>query len=228
MRASSMAKRGKYDDQAWIKSSWAVIRELERVGMQFEVCGIENIRRLSCPCILIGNHMSALETTVLPAIIRPYRKMTYVVKESLLHVPVFKHVMRSRDPIVVGRTDPRKDLRSMLDGGMERLRNGTSIVIFPQGERSTSFDPGKFNSIGVKLARRANVPIIPMALETSGWGIGKYVSDFGRIDPTRKVRFVFKKPVEVMGRGAEQQHDIIEFIGRQLQTWHDRDAQPTM
>ena len=224
-RAGAMAKQGKYDDQAWTQSSWAVLRALERVGVQFEIRGIQNIARLQSPCLVIGNHMSTLETTVLPGVIRPHRKLTYVVKASLLDVPVFKHVMRSRDPIVVGRTDPRKDLRSMLDGGVERLENGTSIIIFPQGERTTSFDPRKFNSIGVKLAQRAKVPIIPMALQTNAWRIGKHISDFGRIDPTKKVRIAFDRPMEVHGRGTDEQNAIIKFIDQQLKAWQNLETQ---
>ena len=68
--------------------------------------------------------MSALETFVLPCIIEPFKDTTFVVKQSLIDYPVFKYVMRSRNPIAVGRTNPRDDLKAVLDGGKRYCRQG--------------------------------------------------------------------------------------------------------
>ena len=69
------------------------------------------------PVLFISNHMSTLETMIFPCIIQPLREVTFVVKESLVKHPLFGDVMRSRNPIVVGRTDPRKDLEAVMNGG---------------------------------------------------------------------------------------------------------------
>ena len=73
--------------------------------------------------------------------------------------------MRSRNPIVVGRTDPRKDFETVMNGGAERLKNGISIIIFPQSTRSLDFKPEEFNSLGVKLAKKAGVQVVPVAIK---------------------------------------------------------------
>jgi len=163
--------------------------------------------------------MGTLETMVLPAIIQPIREVTFVVKKALVDYPVFKHVMRSRDPIAVTQTDPRADLKLMLKGGQQRLAKGISLVVFPQGERSSGFEPSQFNSIGVKLAGRADVPIVPLALKTDAWPVGKIISDVGTIDPSKKVCFAFGEPVRVEGRGAEENEAIIQFISEKLKQW---------
>ena len=225
VKAGALAKRNQYNAEEWSSSSWRVLRDLETVGVRATICGIQNIAKLESPCLIIGNHMSTLETTGLPGVIRPHRKVTFVVKASLLKVPFFKHVMRSRDPVVVGRTDPRTDLKNMLEGGVNRLNSGTSIVIFPQGERTTTFSPEKFNSIGIKLAKRANVPIIPVALKTDAWGVGKRIPDLGRVDPSKKVRITFGKPMTVEGRGNDTQQAIIKFIQEHLARWNQEDAE---
>ena len=85
--------------------------------------------------------------------------------------------------------------------------------------RAAKFDPARFNTIGVKLARKAGVPIVPFALETSAWGVGKWFSDVGRIDPSRRARFAFGEPIEVQGRGTEEQEAIIRFIVEKLAMW---------
>jgi 1-acyl-sn-glycerol-3-phosphate acyltransferase len=223
-RCASMAKRGLYDREAWRSSSADVMRALEKVGCRFAIEGADHLGETDGPCVIVGNHMSTLETMILPGLVVPYREVTFVVKQSLVEYPVFKHVMRSCNPITVARKSPRADLKAMLDGGSERLQAGISIVVFPQGERAPRFNPNQFNSAGVMLARRAGVPIVPVALKTDAWNNGKWIMDFGWIEPSRRVRFAFGKPLRVTGRGAEQQASIIEFIQSHLDRWQAEDG----
>jgi 1-acyl-sn-glycerol-3-phosphate acyltransferase len=218
-RSSAIARRGGYDDQAWIDTSSGILRALEGVGFQFDVTGLDHIARLEGPCLIVGNHMSSLETGVLPALIRPLKPVTFVVKQALLDYPVFKHVMRARKPIAVTQTNPRLDLKTMLEQGAERLAEGTSIIVFPQGARRPTFEQERFNTIGVKLAQRSSVPIIPMALLTDAWPLGWPVSDFGRLNPSRTVRFAFGEPMWVEGRGGEANARLIDFIHTHLRAW---------
>ncbi len=218
------ASRGNYGDDAWAASSLAMVRHLEQVGVKFEITGMDYLRQVDGPCLVVGNHMSSLETTVLPAIVQPIKHVTFVVKASLLNYPIFKHLMRSRDPVAVTTTDPRQDFKLMMEGGAERLARGTSLIIFPEGARSPQFNAARFNSIGVKLASRAGVPIVPLALMTDAWGMGKPIADFGRIDAARKVRFAFGPPMQVEGRGGTEQAAIIEFIQAKLDLWAAEDA----
>lgn len=218
-RSSAMARRGKYDAAKWSETSHQVLQSLESVGVRIEVSGLEHIRCLETPCVFIGNHMSMFETMVLPAIIQPIRDVTFVVKQSLLDYPLFGHVVRTRDPIGVSRDNPREDFKAVMQGGTERLQKGTSIVVFPQTTRSLTFEPEQFNSIGVKLALRAKVPVVPIALMTDAWGNGKRFKDLGPIDPGKPVHIAFGQPIEIQGRGEEQHQRIIDFIQAKLAHW---------
>ncbi len=222
LRASRRAKRGQYNGQAWSDSSWEVIHALERVGVEFEITGLEHLKQLDSPCLVVGNHMSALETMVLPGIVQPFCEVTFVVKSSLINYPVFKHVMRSRDPIAVDQVDARQDFKTMMKGGVQRLQKGISLIVFPQGQRTPTFLPEEFNTLGVKLAKRAEVPIIPVALLTDAWGIGRVISDVGKIDPLKKVYFAFGEPIQVQGRGLDEQQAVIDFIEQHLEEWKAR------
>jgi len=224
-KGSNSARLGHYGDADWSHNSLEVMHSLEAVGVQFEITGTEHFSRLQGPCVFIGNHMSTLEAFVLPTIIQPLKRVAFVVKKSLVEYPVFGHLMRSRDPIVVGRTNPREDLRAVLEGGVERLQSGISIVIFPQKTRSPLFDPAAFNSIGIKLAKRAKVPVIPLALKTDAWGNGVRLKDFGKINPARKVHFAFGELLRVNGSGAAEHQKVVEFIRENLQSWGGTVAQ---
>jgi 1-acyl-sn-glycerol-3-phosphate acyltransferase len=217
--ASAKSKRGRYDDAEWCRSSINIFRSLENTGVCFEITGIENIINIDTPCIIIANHMSTLETVTLPIIIHPIRKVTFIIKQDLLEYPIFKHIMRARDPIAVSRTNPRQDLKAVMEGGVERLKNDTSIIVFPQTTRMPSIDPTQFNTIGIKLAKKADVPIIPLALLSDAWGTGKYIKDLGKIDPSKSVHFSFGEPMRVQGRGTDEHQAIIHFIESKLEEW---------
>jgi 1-acyl-sn-glycerol-3-phosphate acyltransferase len=217
--AGAKAKRGRYDDTAWQASSLKTVRALEKAGVRFDISGLEHVAALEGPCVFIGNHMSTLETFVLPVILLAFKRITFVVKQSLMDYPVFGHVMRSRDPIAVGRTNPREDLKAVMEGGAARLGKGISLVIFPQTTRVPEFDPKEFNTIGVKLAKRADVPVIPFALKTDAWSNGRLVKDFGRIDPSRTVHFAFGAPLRVTQQGAAEHQEIVRFIISNLKAW---------
>jgi len=221
IKSSTMARYGRYGNEEWASSSRDVMTQLENVGVVFEITGTDNFAGLAGACVFIGNHMSTLETMVLPCIIEPFKDATFVVKQSLIDYPVFSHVMRSRDPIVVGRTNPREDLKAVIEGGAEILSGGRSIIIFPQTTRTPVFDPKEFNTIGIKLAKKANVPVVPIALKTDAWENGRHLKDFGRIDPSKKVHFSFGRPMLVKNRGVEEHNAIIAFIENNLKEWNE-------
>lgn len=216
---SRRAKKGLYGSREWAESSLDVMRALENVGVRIEITGMNNMKSFAGPAVFVGNHMSTLETMVLPCIIQPVKETTFIVKKSLLTMPVFGHVMRSRDPIVVGRVNPREDLKTVFEEGVKRLKAGRSVIVFPQSTRSVVFDPEEFNSLGIKLASRAGAPVVPVALKTDAWGIGKHIKEFGPVDTGKKVHFAFGEPMTVAGRGAEEHEKVIRFIQQKLEEW---------
>ncbi|HEY5999905.1 MAG TPA: lysophospholipid acyltransferase family protein [bacterium] len=218
-RASRLARRGLYGDAEWSGSSLAILRALEAAGVRLEIAGADHFRTLDGPCVFVGNHMSTLETFVLPCLICPSRRVTFIVKRELTRYPVFGHVMRARDPVTVGRANAREDLKAVLEGGAERLRAGISIIVFPQTTRTPVFEPAAFNTIGVKLAKRAQVPLVPVALRTDAWGNGPIVKDIGRIDPGKQVRIEFGAPLAVQGAGGAEHQQVVDFIRERLRAW---------
>jgi 1-acyl-sn-glycerol-3-phosphate acyltransferase len=219
LRTRREAKRKVYDAKAWADSSFEIFRFLEDTGGIFHITGMENITVTNGPVIFISNHMSTLETMIFPSLISPHRKVTFVVKDSLVRHPLFGDVMRSRDPIVVGRTDPRKDFEAVMDGGRERLSKGISIIIFPQSTRSLDFKPAEFNSIGVKLAKKEGVPVVPVAIKTDFWGNGKLIKELGHLDHKKHIYIKFGEPFSITGNGKEENQKIINYIQNNLSIW---------
>lgn len=217
--SSARARRGRFGYEEWYAASLEVRAAFEKGGAHVQVEGTQHIAGLSGPAVIIGNHMSTAETFLLAGMLLPFRPATFVVKQSLVEYPVFKHIMRSRDPIVVGRTNPREDLKAVMEGGQERLGKGLSVVIFPQRTRKVVFEQEGFNTIGVKLAKRAGVPVVPLALKTNAWSNGRLLKDFGPFRPSEAVRFAFGPPMEVGSRDREVHEAVFGYIADRLREW---------
>ena len=225
--SSRHAKKGIYDAVRWYDSSVAVLKSLEKSGVRIHLTGMDNMRKVDGPVIFVANHMSTMETMLLPAIIQPVKKVLYVIKAELAHYPLFGAVATAREPIMVGRDNPREDLKIVFEEGSRKILEGKSIIIFPQKTRSDILHPESFNSLGNKLAKRNNIPVIPIALLTDAWGNGKHIKEVGKIDPSKLVHFAFGEPIYIKGNGGEEQQKIIDFISGKLKEWGREDLLKT-
>ena len=225
-RTGRCGRRGRLDKERQIYYSNKNFRLVEKCGGRIHLRGLENLRDVSGePVVLIGNHMSLLETALFHAVAREYLDFTFVIKQSLLTVPFFRDIMRSLGAIPVGRENPRDDLRAVLGDGKKVLESGRSIIIFPQSTRSETFDAAKFKSIGIKLAKSAGVRVLPFALKTDFLGNGKYLRDMGPVRPKRGVYFEFAPARAVEGNGQALQQEIIGFIQSRLASWQAMDSE---
>jgi 1-acyl-sn-glycerol-3-phosphate acyltransferase len=96
------------------------------------------------------------------------------------------------------------------------------MVIFPQSTRSSTLIPEHFNSMGIKLARKGNVPVIPIALRTDAWGLNGLfglLKDHGPIVPSLPVHFAFGIPLPIRGNGKQEHESVLAFIMEKLKEW---------
>ncbi|MBE6364142.1 MAG: 1-acyl-sn-glycerol-3-phosphate acyltransferase [Lentisphaerae bacterium] len=220
MRSGRCASKGKLDGDMQIHYSNENIRLVEDCGAKLHLRGLNHLRDLDGrPVVIIGNHMSLLETAALHAIIREYVDFSFVVKESLLRTAYIKDILTSMKAIGVSRTNPREDLKTVLTEGKKVLQAGRSMIVFPQATRTRVFDREQFNSIGVKLAKSAGVPVVPMALKTDILENGRILRDLGPIHPERDVHFEFGPPMAIEGNGNAQQQYVEEFIASAFERW---------
>lgn len=210
---------GDFDTQYKADNSLRNVRIVESCGGRVHAEGLDNLSKDTKPAVIISNHMSLLETACLHAFIRPRRDFCFVIKRSLFDVPYFGDIMRELDCIAVDRVNPRDDFKVVMEEGRKRLEAGKSVLIFPQHTRSEVFKPAEFNSIGVKLAKHASCPIIPLALRTDFIGNGKLIKDLGPLRRKRPVHFRFGAPMEVSGTGKEEHAEIVRFIKESLLEW---------
>lgn len=218
-RSRKKALNKTYDTEAWAASSMDIFKFIEDCGGKFHLKGLNNIDPKNGPYVFVSNHMSALETMIFPGIIASKLDITFVVKSSLLTYPFFGPIMRATNPIAVSRENSRVDLLKVLTKGAKLLSIGKSIVIFPQSTRHLDLKPENFNSLGVKLASKANAKVIPIAIKTDFWGNGSIVKDLGPLDRSKPIYMDFGKAIELSGSGKKDNQKIIDFIQKRLEKW---------
>jgi len=203
----------------WAMYSHRCLKVVESVGGNVNISGLESVAAHQGPVVYVGNHMSLVETLILPGIALAFGDVNFVVKEELRHYPVFGSIFRCLGMIAVSRKNPREDFKVVLREGHKFISNGGSIIIFPQATRSMEFDVHAFNTLGVKLASRAGVPVVPVAIKTDFNGNGKWVKDMGPINPQKPIYLKFGDPLPVSGKSREVHQQVVEFITQNLSAW---------
>ena len=117
------------------------------------------------PAIFVANHQSSLDIPILGSLLE--RDFTIVAKKEARWDP--RAIVGSVviDPAYIDRSDSGS-ARATLAGVVERIRSGTSLMIFPEGTRSATPVLGPFRKGAFHLAAQAGVPVVPVVLRNTG------------------------------------------------------------
>ena len=209
----------KFNDESWAKICMASVAFAEKLGGVVTFEGFEQRAAYQGPVVYVANHMSTLETMVFPTTLLSFGRLAIVLKESLATMPLVGAAALHVGAISVTRTNAREDLKTVLEEGAKRLAGGSSVLLFPQGTRQAVFDGKKFNSLGSKLAERAVVPVVPLAVKTDFLQTGKWIKDLGKVDHNKPIRFACG-PVLPPELGARKSHEqSVAFIEGKIKEW---------
>lgn len=143
---------------------WAFKVILVLSGTKLTVIGEENVPT-DAPVLYIGNHRSFFDIVITYA--RCPRLTGYVSKLSMKKVPLLSIWMTRLHCLFLNREDIREGLKTIL-AGIDNIKNGISMCIFPEGTRNKTNDlllPFKEGSF--KMADKTGCAIVPMALTNS-------------------------------------------------------------
>ena len=207
--------------ELWARCCFKTVQKAEKFGIKVTADGWEWRNGYDGPVVYLSNHMSTLETIMLPPVLLTYGPFNVFVKASLSRLPALKRAAAHMGLIPLGRKSPREDLMQVFSEGVARVKEGHSILIFPQGSRERVFSRKLYSSIGAKLAEKAGVPVIPIAVKTDcdptrpegkGW-----FKDFGTVDPSRDIRVRCGPPIT--GTAKEMHQKVFDWIKAQLDEW---------
>lgn len=190
------------------KGPFAIIRFWTRLvrhaarwicGIRYKIEGLENVPNE--PIMVFSRHESAWETLCFSDI---FPMNCFVVKKQLLHIPVFGWAFKVAKHIPIDRDKNVQAMKQVIKDGRSRIKEGISIVVFPEGTR---MPPGKFRTFhkgGAGLARFVKVPVIPVVHNAGTcWKRNGFIKYPGLI--TVKIG----KPIDVKKMDVDEINDAI-------------------
>lgn len=158
-----LEKRGRQQQReeiAWRFGHWWGRVVLGATGSKVTVFGGENIPE--GPVVVMGNHQSYFDIMLMLGYIN--KPLAFIAKKELARWPLISQWIRYLGCLFLNRKDVRQ-AALIINEAVQKVQNGSSMVIFPEGTRSRSAEMAAFKNGSMKLAVRANVPIVPVSIE---------------------------------------------------------------
>ncbi len=165
----------------------------------------KDVKRLlkRTPCILIANHTAHADGYLLPQVLPTKRLYTYVTRKWY-DKPKLNWMFSNLRYIPI-------DLSSLdtewLARGEEVIQNGGSILIFPEGKLCDIGTLGEFHPGALMLAKKCNVPVVPIALHGDYHAFCRKKIVIG--DPVSLSLNERGRPSVILRREMEKCHDIM-------------------
>lgn len=147
---------------AIIMWGFRVLRTLS--GARLHVDGLENIPK-GQSVIFAGNHQSYYDIILS----YPYLPVptAMLAKVELKKFPIVSNWMKRIHCIFIDRKDPRQAITAISEASDDIKNNKMSVMIFPEGTRSKDGKVHEFKTGSLKVATKANCPIIPVAIKNT-------------------------------------------------------------
>lgn len=186
------------------------------VPMRVSVSGRENIDP-ACSYVIVSNHQSHYDVFVLYGWLGIDFK--WVMKKELRNVPALGVACEKLEHIYIDRSDKETALKSLNDA-KKIIRDGTSVVFFPEGTRSRTAQMGDFKKGAFMMALNLGIPILPITIK----GTGKILPP-GTINllPGR-VTMTIHRPISVKGYALENVEDLMSEVRSVIQGGLDTSA----
>lgn len=218
LNSRKLSLKGFFSDRLFWDASDKMREAIERHGGRFHITGLQNLQTQG-PFVVVSNHMGVVETQLMPWIIGCYSPLSMVMKDSLYNSRFFGPIAEATKSIGLSRQNLRADIDIIMKDGVKFLSKGRSIVLFPEGTRKDYFSRKEFNSLGAKLASRAGVKVVPVAVKTDFLEAGRVNSYMGPINPERIIEIAIGEPLAVEGRGKKEHEKGLDFIEGKMREW---------
>ena len=158
------------------------------LNLEINVINPENLPK-DGPAVYVANHQSYGD--VIPFLNVLNHAVGFIGKDSLEKIPVFSEwVLRIRS-LFIKRGDARTSLGTINEGA-QLIKEGYSLVIFPEGTRSHCSQMAHFKPGALKLATKAKAVVVPVTIRDTY----KLFEEKGVIQKNKKIDFVVHKPID--------------------------------
>ena len=215
IKAKILEKQGKYkelDEYAFkVTTKWAKKR-IKVSGANIVVHNQEKIPK-DGPVLFMSNHQGNFDIAIFMAAIE--KNTGFVAKIEMTKALIVSSWMKYIHCVFMDRRDIKQSLKIILEG-IEVLKNGHSLVVFPEGTRSQCDEIREFKHGSFKLATKSKVPIVPVTLD----GSYKIMEQHGGTITPAKVDVYVHDPIQTENLTKDEINDlpnkVMEIIASKL------------
>jgi 1-acyl-sn-glycerol-3-phosphate acyltransferase len=174
-------------------------------GMRLTVYGLENVPK-DRNYLLLSNHKSLLDVTSYFA--ASPRRLSFFAKKELLKVPILGWDIKMQEHFIVDRQNARQGVKQLQELS-DALREGRSILIFPEGTRSTTDEILPFKRGAFKMAANTGTTILPAYIH----GSDVLVPKTSLLTQPGNYSISFGQPIEVPEvTDSAQQRELVKRV----------------
>lgn len=203
--------------QSIVRSAFSVILKL--AGADIIVDGIEHIP--DGASLFVGNHQSYFD--ILVTCIHIKHGVGYIAKKEMEQIPLLSLWMKGINCLFLDRDNIKEGLKTILQG-VEELKKGYSMFIFPEGTRNQGTEMLPFKEGSTKMAEKAKVPIIPVAISGTA---NLFENNHGLKITPAKVHVSFGTPIVPGELPKEEKKFLGAYVQQQIKTMLDGQVNPS-
>jgi len=202
-KIDALRQEGKMEEEraliAEITGKWVndVVRKFD---MHLTMEGRENIPEGACAFYV--NHQGYGDIPTMFKVCEG-KQVGFVAKDSAEKLPFISDWIKASQGVFIKRGDTREGLKAIKEGA-EKLKNGYSLIIFPEGTRSHGSDMGEFKPGSFKLATKAGVPIVPVTIN----GSYHMFEDRDVITNGAVIDVIVHPPIETAGMSRAEEREL--------------------
>ncbi|MBZ4666978.1 MAG: 1-acyl-sn-glycerol-3-phosphate acyltransferase [Epulopiscium sp.] len=178
-------------------------------GARMTVNGKENIPK-DKTVLFVANHKSFFDIPILVSVID--MPMAFIGKMELKKTPVVSYWMKKINCIFMDRDDIRQSLKA-INQGIEQIKEGQSLLIFPEGTRIIGDELGEFKKGSLKLATKTNAPIVPIYI---GNAYNILETHFPWVKAT-DILVNIGSPIDLENLSSEEKKNLSEYVKNQIE-----------
>lgn len=177
-------------------------------GIKTRVIGRERIPKDE-PVLFVGNHKSYFDIVIAYSLMP--NLTGFVAKKELKKVPVISWWMRNLYCLFLDRKDTREGLKTIIQG-IEYMKTGVSVVIFPEGTRSETDELLPFHEGSLKFAEKTGCKIIPLVQNNTR---ACFEDNNNRVKRAKTV-IEFGEPIDIKTLSKEERKFLGAYVSARI------------
>ena len=163
------------------------------------------------PVVYVSNHQSYADILALLHVIK--HQTGFIAKDELAGIPVFSKWIKRIGSLFILRGDVRESLKTISEGA-DMIKDGYSLVIFPEGTRSRGGAIAEFKPGSLKLATKAKATIVPLSID----GSYRMYEETGSINKDVTIRITVHEPVDTALLDRKEQAELAQRLEKIIKT----------